>query len=172
MNPPKEHKSGSLLRQALSLAMGFRSIGAIALALALLALSPGAQAASLWPLGDSGEGIEQMVDYPPAPPEGGEINYAQPLFIGIKAQRRRVPRGKTAVLTVWVSPCTGRKGKPVGLLRDGYPNGTKFLSRACTARFFRRVHRGTTFTAVAPEETEYFAVESRHLKIRIAHRHR
>lgn len=151
-----------------------RFIGAIFLALLLLGAA-GVQAASSQPLGDVGQRAGEGVGYAP---ESEGINYAQPLFIGIKAQRRRVPRGKTAVLTVWVSPCTGRKGKPVQLLRDGYPNGTKFLSRACTARFLRRVHRGTTFTAVAPEETvaheetEYLSAESRHLKIRIGSRHR
>jgi hypothetical protein len=152
MNPPKGQK--------------IRLTGAIFLALLLLGAA-GVQAASSQPLEDVGQPAGEGVGYTP---ESEGVNYAQPLFIGIKAQRRRVPRGKTAVLTVWLSPCTGRKGKPVELLRDGYPNGTKFLSRACTARFLRRVHRGTTFTAAVSEETQYLAVESRHLKIRIGGR--
>jgi hypothetical protein len=154
MNPPEGKK--------------IRFIGAIFLALLLLGVAS-AQAASPQWLGDVGQGAREGVDYAP---ESEAVNYAPPLFIGIKAQRRRVPRGKTAVLTVWISPCTERKGKPVKLLRNGYSNGTKFLSRACTARFLRRVRRGTTFTAVFPEETEFLAAESRHLKIRIGRRHR
>ncbi|HWW67130.1 MAG TPA: PQQ-dependent sugar dehydrogenase [Solirubrobacterales bacterium] len=93
-------------------------------------------------------------------------------FVGIKPQRRRVERGKVALLTVWVSPCDKRKGKPVKLLRNGHANGSRFLSRACTARFLPRVRRGTTFTAAVPEDGEYLPAESRHLKIRIAHHHR
>jgi hypothetical protein len=96
-------------------------------------------------------------------------------FVGIRPQRRRVERGKVALLTVWVSPCDKRKGQPVKLLRDGRPNGSRFLSRACTARFLPRVRRGTTFTAAVPEDGEYLSAESRHLKIRIEHhlrRHR
>lgn len=144
------------------------TIAAIFLA-PLLLLGAGAQAASPQSLGNIGQSAREGVDYAPT---SESVDYTQPLFIGIKAQRRLVPRGKTAVLTAWISPCTGRKGKPVELLRNGYPNGTKFLSRACTARFLRRVHRGTTFTAAVSEETEYLAAESRHLKIRIGRRHR
>ena len=91
-------------------------------------------------------------------------------FVGIEPQRRRVERGKVALLTVWVSPCDKRKGQPVKLLRDGHANGSRFLSRACTARFLPRVRRTTTFTAAVPEDGEYLPAESRHLKIRIAPR--
>jgi ribosomal protein L13E len=147
-----------------------RIMAAISLALLLLHLAAaGAQTASLQPIGDIRQGARQEVDYAPAPPEGGGINYAQALFIGIKVQRRWVPRGKRAVLTVWVSPCTGRKSKSVELLRNGHPNGTRFLSRACTARFLRRVHRDTTFTAAVTEEADLLASESRRLTIRIDH---
>jgi len=92
-------------------------------------------------------------------------------FVGIEPQRRRVERGKAALLTVWVSPCDKRKGQPVKLLRNGHANGSRFLSRACTARFLPRVRRDTTFTAAVPEDGEYLPAESRHLKIRIEHRH-
>jgi hypothetical protein len=97
-------------------------------------------------------------------------------FIGIRAQRRRVERGKTAVLTVFVSPCGGRKGESVRLLRNGHRNGTKFLDRACTARFLPRVRRGTSFVATIGETADYPASRSRSLKVKIAphrrHRHR
>ena len=92
--------------------------------------------------------------------------------IGIKAQRRRVERGKRALLTVYVSPCEGRKGDPVELLRNGRPNGTRSLSRACTARFLPRVRGGTTFEASIREKHGFAAAESRRLTIRLAHRHR
>ncbi len=93
-------------------------------------------------------------------------------FVGIKALHRRVERGRRALLTVWVSPCKGRKGESVGLLRNGNRNGTRALSRACTARFSPRIGRGTRFTAFTHEEGEYLAGSSRRLTIKIAHRHR
>jgi hypothetical protein len=105
---------------------------------------------------------------PPAQP-GKEARAPGPTFVGIEAQRRRVERGKTALLTVWVSPCSGRKGEMVKLLRNGHPNGTRFLSRACTARFLPRVHRGTTFAAATTAERGYEPGRSRQLKIRLAH---
>ncbi len=92
--------------------------------------------------------------------------------VGIKALRRRVERGKRALLTVWVSPCKGRQGDPVGLLRNGSRNGTKRLSRACTARFFPQVNRGATFAAFTHEEGGYLAGKSRRLTVRIAHHRR
>jgi hypothetical protein len=92
-----------------------------------------------------------------------------PTFIGLKPQRRRVERGKVALLTVWVSPCNGRKGQSVELLRNGRPNGSRFLSRACTARFLPRVRSGTTFTALTREERGFLAGKSRKLTIRLAH---
>jgi Glucose / Sorbosone dehydrogenase len=111
---------------------------------------------------------------PAPPPTAAPSPTGTPfLYVGIHAQRRHVRRGKTAVLTVWVSPCAGRKGKPVRLLRNGHRNGSKYLSRACTARFLRRVHRNTVFRATLenPNDGADLAA-SRKLKIRIAHRHR
>lgn len=95
---------------------------------------------------------------------------AGPTFIGIKAQRRRVERGKRALLTVFVSPCDGRKGAVIGLLRNGHPNGARLLSRACTARFVPLIRGGTTFAAITHEERGYVAAKSRRLTVRIAHR--
>lgn len=116
-----------------------------------------------------------MCEPPEPPPEQPGSTAAKPgapTFVGIKAQRRRVERGKRALLTVWVSPCTGRKGEPVALLRNGHRNGSRFLSRACTARFFPRIGRGTAFTAFTYEDRvgNYLPGRSRQLTIRIAHR--
>ncbi len=77
------------------------------------------------------------------------------------------------MLSVWVSPCSTRKGDAVALLRNGRRNGSKFLSRACTARFLRRVHRNTHFLAITYADGEYAAGESRRLRIRVVpRRHR
>jgi hypothetical protein len=110
----------------------------------------------------------------PAPADG--CNPSAPVgkaavatVVGIKALRRRVERGKRALLTVFVSPCKGRKGDSVGLLRDGHRNGTKSLSRACTARFFPQIRRGTRFTAFTYGNDEYLAGKSRRLTIKLAH---
>ncbi len=108
---------------------------------------------------------------PPSPPPTPETKpQPKPTFVGITAQRRRVERGKTAVITVWVSPCQDRKGDVVGLLRNGNRNGAKYLSRACTAHFLRRVNRGTSFVAFTHFEESYEPGESRRLRIRIAQR--
>jgi hypothetical protein len=107
---------------------------------------------------------------PPLPPQVGP--QLDPTFVGITAQRRRVERGKAAVLTVWVSPCRERRGETIALLRNGNRNGSRFLSRACTARFLRRVHRNTTFSAITYANAEYLAGDSRPLRIRIEQRRR
>jgi glucose/arabinose dehydrogenase len=109
------------------------------------------------------------VPTPTPTPSTTTVTQLKPTQIGIRAQRRRVERGKAALLTVFVSPCEGRKGDPVELVRNGRPNGTKYLSRACTARFLSRIRRGTTFSAAIRGDREYFAGKSRKLKIRLAH---
>ena len=103
----------------------------------------------------------------PAAPERAKA--ATSTIVGIRAQRRRVERGKRALLTVFVSPCTDRKGQSVQLLRNGNPNGTRSLSRACTARFLPRIHGATSFAAATREEHSYLPGESRRLTIRLAH---
>jgi hypothetical protein len=123
----------------------------------------------------SGQPPAQCPVVPPGPAAGPPPPGAQPAaptFIGIQAQRRRVQRGKMALLTVFVSPCSGRKGGSVTLLRNGHPHGSKFLSRACNARFSVRIRRGTTFSALTHEERGYLPGFSRKLTIRLAHRHR
>lgn len=107
---------------------------------------------------------------PVAPP--GEAKAATPTIVGIKAQRRRVERGKRALLTVYVSPCSERKGQSVELLRNGHANGSRALSRACTARFLPRIRGGTRFAAATREERGYLPGESRRLTIRLAHHKR
>jgi Glucose / Sorbosone dehydrogenase len=127
---------------------------------------------------EKGGAVSRLVGAPPADcpprsaPQPEALPQLLPTFVGIKAQRRRVERGKTAVLTVWVSPCRDRKGDVVALLRNGRRNGSRFLSRACTARFLRRVHRNTRFTAITHRENAYLGGQSRRLKIRIAPRRR
>jgi hypothetical protein len=141
-----------------------RAAGIVAASLALLGAGS-AKAPTLQPVGS----FEQPT-YVPGGPQ--YLPEPQATFVGIKPQRRRVERGKTAVLTVWVSPCSNRKGDTVVLLRNGRRNGSRFLSRACTARFLRRVHRNTAFVAATYRNNEYLAGKSRLLKIRIESRHR
>jgi glucose/arabinose dehydrogenase len=109
---------------------------------------------------------------PAVPQSAATAKPTAPTFIGIKAQRRRVERGKRALLTVWVSPCTGRKGQAVELVRNGHTNGTRFVSRACTAHFNPKIRGGTTFAALTHEGRGYLPGRSRQLTIRLSHRHR
>jgi hypothetical protein len=106
---------------------------------------------------------------PPPPPSGETRPRAKATIVGIKAQRRRVERGQVALLTVFVSPCEGRRGQSVQLLRNGRPSGSRYLSRACTARFLPRIRRGTTFAATIREGRDYEPGASRKLTIRLAH---
>jgi hypothetical protein len=125
----------------------------------------------------SGQPPSNCPTLPTAQPERATPKAAAPTAIGIRAQRRRVPRGKSAFLTVFVSPCNGRKSQSVTLLRNGHRNGSHYLDRACTARFLPRLHGATTFSASIREEGGYQAAESRLLRIKLAarvrrHRHR
>jgi hypothetical protein len=101
----------------------------------------------------------------PAPPETASPPET-PTYVGIHAERRRVQRGKMALLTVWVSPCTDRRGETVKLLRNGHADGSRTLSRACTARFTPRIRRGTAFAAITHAGRGYLAGSSRKLTIR------
>jgi Glucose / Sorbosone dehydrogenase len=131
---------------------------------------------------EQGGGVYRFAGLPaancPAPlpqPGSSPIQARSPLaptFVGIQPQRRRVERGKAALLTVWVSPCKDRRGDSVALRRNGRPFGTRYLSRACTARFTPRIRRGTTFVAFTHEQSGYLPGESRRLKIRLAPRRR
>ena len=112
-----------------------------------------------------------VVPAPASPPPAAKPQ-PKPSLVGITAQRRRVERGKAAVLTVWVSPCSERRGEAVALYRNGNRNGSKFLSRACTAHFLRRVHRNTTFAAVTYASDQYLAAGSRSLKVKVKPRTR
>ena len=109
---------------------------------------------------------------PPIPPGDESRPQPKPTFVGIKPQRRRVERGKAALLTVYVSPCDGRRGQTVELLKNGHLNGSRYLSRACTARFMPRIRGGTTFAARTREGRGYLPGSSRQLTIRLAHRRR
>ncbi|HWO16494.1 MAG TPA: PQQ-dependent sugar dehydrogenase [Solirubrobacterales bacterium] len=122
-----------------------------------------------------GGGIFRLTGLPtpgcPLPQATGPAG--QRLHVGIKAERRRVRRGKPALIVAWISPCEGQRGKAVRLLRGGRPNGSKFLSRACTVRSHPRVRHRTMFTAqLVPSESDPLTAESRRLTIKIDHRRR
>ena len=139
---------------------GLRWIAAIVLTFLMLGAAKG-WALDL-PVGGASAVSYAPVQYEPAPPSP---------IVGIKARGRRVKRGKPAQIVVWVSPCKGTRGQLVRLLRDGRPNGNRFVSRACTARFYPRVRRRTVFQAeLMREEDGAFFVGSRWLTIKINRR--
>jgi hypothetical protein len=94
-----------------------------------------------------------------------------PSFVGIKALRRKVRRNKRALITVWVSPCAGRRGQPVTLLRGRTRLGTRRLDRACSALFRPRIRHRWVFRASIRSDGAYVADKSRRLKIAILRRH-
>jgi glucose/arabinose dehydrogenase len=103
---------------------------------------------------------------PPPPKKPLTHSYA-----GIKALHRSVKRGEKALITAWVSPCTGRKGEPVKLFRNGNHIATRHLDRACTARFRPRIGRRWNYRTTITADETYEAASSRKLKIR-PQRHR
>jgi hypothetical protein len=91
-------------------------------------------------------------------------------FVGIRAQGRRVKKGRRAQITAWVSPCAGRRGEPVRLMRGRARLGTRRLDRACTVRFRPKISRKAKFRAVIAEDANYVSATSRKLRIKIDRR--
>lgn len=91
-------------------------------------------------------------------------------FVGIRAQGRRVKKGKRAQITAWVSPCAGRRGEPVKLMRGRAHLGTRRLDRACTVRFRPKISRRVKFQALIAEDANYLAASSRKLQIKVLHK--
>jgi Glucose / Sorbosone dehydrogenase len=89
--------------------------------------------------------------------------------VGIRAVTRRVKHNGRAQLTVWVSPCKGRRGEPVRLWRGKVKLGSRRLDRACTARFLPRVTQRVKFRAEVRADSTYTAAMSRQLGIHVYH---
>ncbi|HUC00694.1 MAG TPA: PQQ-dependent sugar dehydrogenase [Solirubrobacterales bacterium] len=105
----------------------------------------------------------------------GTTTPLKPSFAGIKALRRRVIRGDKALITAYVSPCTGRRGEPIKLFRNRTHIGTRHLDRACTARFRQKISRPWKFQVTIAANDAYQAAVSRKLKIKPKphpHKHR
>jgi glucose/arabinose dehydrogenase len=92
-------------------------------------------------------------------------------FVRIGAEWRRVKAGRTTLITVAVSPCLGRFRERIRLRRDGRPNGSKRLDRACTARFRRRIRQRSSFRATVSRSDAYLAGASRRLTIKVRRGH-
>jgi hypothetical protein len=92
-----------------------------------------------------------------------------PSIVGIRAVTRRVKHNGRAQISVWVSPCAGRRGEPVRLLRGNVKLGSRRLDRACTARFLPRVTRKVKFRAEIAADSTYAPAVSRNLPIHTYH---
>jgi len=95
-------------------------------------------------------------------------------FLSIRAVSRKVRRHRRGLITVWATPCKGRRGDPVTLWRGRRNMGTRYLDRACSVRFRPRIDRRSSFRATARETDEYLPAISRKLTIKPVrpHRHR
>ncbi len=109
---------------------------------------------------------------PPACAESPSRAALSVTYIGLRAQSRRVQRNRRVLLTAFVSPCGGRRGEPVKLLRNGKHVATRHLDRACTAHFRPRIGRASSYRATIGENDLSLAGSSRRLKIQIRHRQR
>ena len=93
-------------------------------------------------------------------------------FVGIRTVSRKVRRHRRGLITAWVTPCNGRRGDPVTLWRGRRNMGTRYLDRACSARFRPRIDRRSSFRATVRESDEYLPAISRKLTIKPVRRHR
>jgi hypothetical protein len=90
-------------------------------------------------------------------------------FTGIRAARRSVLKRKRDRITVWVSPCAGRRGKPISLYRGRRKLETRHLDLACSARFSPRILRRAAFRAKIGPFANFEGSTSRALTIRVRH---
>ncbi len=97
------------------------------------------------------------------------VKQLAPATVSIRAVTRRVKRNGRAQITVWVSPCAGRRGEPVRLFRGKARLGSRHLDRACTARFLPRVTHQVKFRAEVPADSTYAAASSRQLGFHVYH---
>ncbi len=104
------------------------------------------------------------------PPAAAPAPVLAPSFVGLRALRRKVPRNRRALITAWVSPCSGRRGEPVTLWRGRSKIGTRRLDRVCTARFRPRISRRSAFRATVKADPTYIAAISRKLTVKPKHR--
>jgi len=95
----------------------------------------------------------------------------QPSYIGIRAVSRKVVRHRRGLITAWVTPCKDRRGDPVTLWRGRRNMGTRYLDRACSARFRPRIDRRSSFRVTARENDKYLPTISRKLTLKPVHRH-
>jgi hypothetical protein len=95
-----------------------------------------------------------------------------PAAIGIRAVSRKVQRHRRGLITAWVTPCDKRRGDPVTLWRGRRNMGTRYLDRACSARFRPRIDRRSSFRATVRETDAYLPAISRKLTIKPVRRHR
>lgn len=103
---------------------------------------------------------------PPPPP-------ASPSFVGIRAVNRKVRRHHRGLISVWVTPCPGRRGDPVTLYRGNRKLGTRYLDRACTARFRPRIDRRSSFRAAIRGDSAFLPAISRKVTIKpVRRRHK
>ncbi len=88
-------------------------------------------------------------------------------IVGLRAVTRRVKRNGRAQLTVWVTPCSGRRGQAVKLFRGRARLGNRRLDRACTARFLPKVNHPVSFRAEIAADETYAAASSRQLGVHV-----
>jgi Glucose / Sorbosone dehydrogenase len=105
--------------------------------------------------------------YTPAPPQA-----QAPSYVAIRAVSRRVKRHRRGSIGVWVTPCNGHRGDAVTLWRGARNMGTRYLDRACSARFRPRIDRRSSFRATVRENSSYLAAISRKLTIKPVRKHR
>jgi hypothetical protein len=122
----------------------------------------------------SGNGaVDRIVGAAPALCAGGGTgSELRPSFVGLRPAHRKVERHRKIQVTAWVSPCKGRRGERVWLMRGRRRIASKRLSVACTVQFLPRISRPVSFRAVVGEDSTYQSALSRPVRIRVEHRHR
>jgi Calx-beta domain len=93
---------------------------------------------------------------------------AQPKNVSLKANKKRVPKGKKVKLTAVVSPCPGHQGHVINLMKGASQLQSKASDTACTAVFTVKMKRKTSFTAVSPQQdADHLAGTSNKVTVKI-----
>jgi len=95
-----------------------------------------------------------------------------PSLVRVRAASRKVKRRRRALISAWVSPCSGRHGGRVTLWHGRRNLGTRRLDRVCSAHFRPQIKRRSSFRITLKADQTFAGAISRRLTIRPLRRHR
>jgi hypothetical protein len=89
-------------------------------------------------------------------------------LVASKKKVRKKKKGKAVTLTVGATPCPGRAGDTVQLLRGSIPVATAMLDSSCAASITVRVKKKSSYTATVPADTEHLLGASASVRVKVS----